>query len=161
MLKKILFGFIFFTLSATGVSAHTLILDVYSDIDDTITIRGKFDTGASAAGALVILESSNTGEVLFEERLPLESEITVEIPDEPYRIILDGGPGHRKTKQGIPPKNGFTVAPEEEKDQTTTGGINVPLIVCLGLGFCLLSLTLFISIKNTNKILKAMSKDPD
>lgn len=160
MLKKILLGFVFSVFLLTYASAHTLILNVYRDVDDTITIEGKFDTGASAAGAIVRLESLNTGKVLYEERLPRESEITIEVPDEPYQIVLDGGPGHSAIKKGIPPENGFSKESAEEKKPaiSETESLNVPFVVSIGLAFCLLFLTIFINIKNTNKILEAISK---
>jgi hypothetical protein len=142
--------------------AHSLILGAYGNDDDTITVEGKYDTGATAQGAQVRLESLNTGTVLFKQRLPLESELTVKIPDEPYRIVLDGGPGHVAVKKGIAPSNGFSVQPNppRQKAQNTNGqgkpGLSPAYLATLGIVFCFLFLTLFICRRNTNKIIRTI-----
>ena len=107
MLKQLLGGLGFLLLFSTCVSAHSLVLNVMTNDDDTVTLIGAFDTGASAAGALIRLESLGTGEILYRRRLPPESELTVDIPQEPYRIVLDGGPGHTAIKEGPPPQKRF------------------------------------------------------
>ena len=142
--------------------AHQLILGVMDNGDDTITVQGEFDTGASAEGALIRLESLNSGVVLFKQRLPRESELTVKIPDEPYRIVLDGGPGHVTTKDGLPPQKGFSVKAEKapKKAEPQTNRVNMPFAVSIGIAFLLLLLTIVIGIHNTNKILKAISRGP-
>jgi hypothetical protein len=160
MRKRILFCFVASLFFLTDAFAHKLILGVYGNGDDTITIEGKYDTGASAAGALVRLESLNSGEVLFRERLPRKSELTVKIPDEPYQVVLDGGPGHLSVKEGIPPASGFSAPLKENPKAKPSGaaGLNRPLAICVGLAFCLLLLTIFIGIHNTNRILAAIDK---
>lgn len=145
--------------------AHSLIVGAYSNDDDTITVEGKYDTGATAQGAQVRLESLNTGKVLFQQRLGLESELTVKIPDEPYRIVLDGGPGHVAVKEGIAPQKGFSVQPKpsEQKAQNTHShgkpDLSSAYFVTLGLVFCFLFLTLFICRQNTNKIIKTIQNN--
>jgi hypothetical protein len=162
MFKKALSAcvLILFFLASQAV-AHQLIIGVMDNGDDTITIKGKFDTGASAEGALVRLESLYSGAVLYEQRLPQESEITLKIPDEPYRIVLDGGPGHVREKDGIPPQKGYLV--KAEKMRKATGPkkdrLNMPFAVSIGTAFFLLLLTIFISIYNTKKIVKAISEE--
>lgn len=142
--------------------AHSLILGVYGNDDGTITVEGRYDTGATAQGAQVRLEALNTGTVLFKQRLGLESELTVKIPEEPYRIVLDGGPGHVAVKAGIAPKNGFSVQsnPPEQKakndDRHGNPGLSRAYLVTLGLVFCFLFLTLFVCRQNTNKIIKTI-----
>ncbi len=154
---------------ATDAFSHSLILGAYGNGDDTITVEGKYDTGATAQGAQVRLESLNTGEVLFKQRLPLESELTITIPEEPYRIVLDGGPGHVAVKQGIAPEKGFSVTPGSTpsgKKQTTASpghgkpGLSRAYLVTLGLVFFFLGLTLFICRQNTNKIIRTISQQP-
>ncbi len=141
--------------------AHKLLVGVMDNGDDTITVQGKFDTGASAEGALVRLEALGSGAVLFRQRLPLESEITVKIPMEPYRIVLDGGPGHITVKEGIVPRKGFTekVAEKNTVSRPKANRTNLPFILSTGMAFFLLLLTLFVSIRNTNKILNAISRE--
>lgn len=81
--------------------AHNLIMNVMDNADNTITVVGEFSTGEDAAGALIRLESLLSGEILYKERLPQESELTITIPKEPYQIVLDGGPGHTIVKKGL------------------------------------------------------------
>nr|WP_319395299.1 hypothetical protein [uncultured Desulfobacter sp.] len=145
--------------------AHSLIVGVYSNDDDTITVEGKYDTGATAQGAQVRLESLGSGKVLFKQRLGLESELTVKMPEEPYRIVLDGGPGHVAIKEGIAPPKGFSVKPKsgQQKTQTArrhgTPNLSPAYFVTLGLVFCFLFLTLFICRQNTNKIIKTIQNN--
>lgn len=150
-------------IGVTNSSAHTLILNSYANPDDTVTIEGKFDTGATATGALVLLESTNTDKELYRQRMPRESELTVKIPKEPYRIVLDGGPGHRTTQAGVPPKGGFSVQPQKGKpaaDQHKNSSWSLPLTVTIGLAFALLFVTLWASSRNTARLLQAVSEKP-
>lgn len=158
-MKKIILSLVFLLFFFTDVFAHKLILTVYGNDDDTITIEGEFDTGASAVGALVRLETLNTGDVLFQKRLPQESELVVKIPEEPYQIVLDGGPGHISVEKGIAPEKGFSIQPDKKKNVnlSKTGSVNFAFVISITGAFCLLFLTLFISMKNTNKILKAIA----
>lgn len=160
-MKKIIIGLILTPLFFTDAFAHKLILSVYGNDDDTITITGEFDTGASAFGALVRLETLGSGDVLFQKRLPEESELTVKIPEEPYQIVLDGGPGHVSIKKGIPPEKGFTTKPKPRQKSrlSKAGNINLAWITSLIVAGCLLLLTIFISIRNTDKILSAISNN--
>ena len=102
-MKKILI-FMFFSMS---LFAHNLIMNVIDNKDNTITVVGEFSTGEDAAGAMIRLESLVNAEVLYKQRLPQESELTINIPKEPYQIVLDGGPGHTIVKEGIAPLEGF------------------------------------------------------
>ena len=160
MFKKILFLIVISGFLLGAADAHNLILNVYRNVDDTVTIEAGYDTGNTAAGAMVRLESLATGEILFEERLPQESEVTLAIPDEPYRIVLDGGPEHTVMEEGIPPEKGFSdMAAEEKKSvEAKAAGVGVPFVILITLAFGLLLLTIFISIRNTNKILEAISQ---
>lgn len=98
-------------------SAHTLVL-LSEDLEDgTILVTGKFSTGQSVSGAKVRLIAKNNRKILFEKRLPDEGEIIIKIPDEPYEIVLDGGPGHKVVKSGIEPSGGFKIS---YKDKTQT-----------------------------------------
>ena len=90
-----------------SIFAHSLLLNVFDNEDNTITVEGIFNTGESASGAYIILENTYTSEVLYKKRLPSSSELTIKIPDVKYKIILDGGPGHQVVKEGIAPINGF------------------------------------------------------
>ncbi|WP_323590820.1 hypothetical protein [Aliarcobacter butzleri] len=108
---------IFLSLSVS-LFAHNLIMNVMDNKDNTITVIGEFSTGEDAAGALVRVESLISGDVLYKERLPEASEVTISIPKEPYQVVLDGGPGHTIVKEGIAPLEGFNEEIKSKIDST-------------------------------------------
>ncbi len=152
-----------FLLLSLNLSAHTLLMDVIDNEDNTITVVGAFSTGEKTVGALVKLESLISGEVLYQKRLPDESELTIEIPKEQYQVVLDGGPGHTVVKEGFPPLEGFTKKTSTETSskklsQNQHGAlISTSVIVLFSIAFILLALTLYFSARNT-KILTAQLK---
>jgi len=152
-----------FLLISLNLSAHTLLMDVIDNEDNTITVVGAFSTGEKTVGALVKLESLISGEVLYQKRLPDESELTIEIPKEQYQVVLDGGPGHTVVKEGFAPLEGFTKKTSTETSskklsQNQHGAlINTSVIVLFSIAFVLLGLTLYFSARNT-KILTAQLK---
>ncbi|NQY20140.1 MAG: hypothetical protein HRT40_02335 [Campylobacteraceae bacterium] len=149
-----------------SINAHSLLLNVFDNEDNTITVEGIFNTGESASGALIQLRYISSEEIIYEKRLSDESELTIKIPKEPYLIILRGGPGHKIVKNGIPPLDGFikksSASKEKNKnkneklnvDLSSSNAVNISIISA----FILLFLTIFISIRNTNKILKEIRK---
>ena len=150
-----------------SINAHSLLLNVFDNEDNTITVEGIFNTGESAAGALIQLTSISSEEIIYEKRLSEESELTIEIPKEPYLIILMGGPGHKITKNGIPPLAGFAKSTSDTKEKNKkkrSDKLNIDLSsstavnISITSAFILLFLTIFISIRNTNKILKEIKK---
>lgn len=160
-MKKI---FIFLTIClSVSLYAHNLIVNVMDNGDNTITARGEFSTGEDAAGAMIRLESLISGNILFKQRLPQESELIINIPKEPYQIVLDGGSGHTIIKEGIAPIEGFN---EElkEKVEDVSSKLSKPenlnndwdLITIFFFTLCLIlfALSIYFSNKNTNKILE-------
>ncbi|AXH13120.1 hypothetical protein [Halarcobacter bivalviorum] len=151
-------------LLSLNLNAHTLIMDIIDNEDNTITVVGAFSTGEKTVGALVKLESLITGEVLYQKRLPKESELTIEIPKEQYQVVLDGGPGHTVVKEGFAPLEGFT----KKTDKTQTSKklsqnqhgalINTSVIVLFSIAFVLLVLTLYFSAKNTKMLTSQLKK---
>ncbi len=157
---------------APSIYAHSLLLNVFDNEDNTITVEGIFNTGESGAGALIQLESIASGVILYEKRLSDDSELTFKIPSEAYKIILDGGPGHKVVKNGIPPKDGFVAQTENvenvpkvkkaNKENKKAGKLSMQtssstaVNVSILLAFILLFATLFISIRNSNAILKEL-----
>lgn len=88
---------------------HSVVLKTIDNGDGTMEIFGGFSTGASAAGAKLKIKSQIDSKILYENRIPSLGTLIVNIPNEPYTIILDSGPGHRVEKSGdILPKEGFT-----------------------------------------------------
>lgn len=173
-MKKILIALsLFCTLSFS----HNLIMEVLNNDDNTLTVVGGYDTGDKAGGAMIRFESLNTGAILYKKRLPYESELTINIPNEPYQIVLDGGPDHVLIQAGISPKEGFTQSKSSQikgmqtiqtasntmttqltqaKNNTNIwGNITIFLFtMCL----ILFSLAIYFSFKNTEKILKEIRK---
>lgn len=153
-------------LNLTNINAHTLLMNVFDNEDDTITIEGQFSNGELAIGAMIRLESLNSGKVLYKKRLPDLSELTVSIPKEEYQIVLDGGPGHQIVKEGIEPLNGFLIKSKNNKEEkielSKERSMNMQwnniTIVLLSIAFILIFLTLYFSSKNTNKILKQIKE---
>ena len=160
---------VFLLVTQMYLFGHSLVLNVFDNEDDTITIEGAFNTGESAAGALVKLEGIDSGEILFKQRLS-DDDLIVKIPQIPYIIILDGGPGHTVEKAGIPPKNGFKEieihtekSKKEKRPSKNTMSISSSFAVTVSIvfAFILLFATIFISIRNTNKLISELKKEKE
>lgn len=157
MFKRIFLGVLIFY---SSVYSHKLLLNVMDNDDNTLTLIGVYDTGQSAANAKIRLEALNSGDILYEARLPDSSEVVVKIPNEPYQIVLDDGVGHMQIKEGIPPKGGFLVKQNKEKKAITKKqGLNLAYILSLSLAICLMCLTMFFSYKNTNKLIEKIKNE--
>ena len=156
-MKKLLFSFLILMTPFT-VFAHSLNLSVINNNNDSITIIGKLDTGARAVGAMVRLVSEISGKKLFEKRLPQEGELTVAIPKEPYQIMLNVGPEHITLKKGIPPRNGFSVKPDKKTRTAKNRNLSVAMLVTVGTAFCLFLTTIYLSSRNTKKIIELISR---
>ena len=158
MYKKIISLFILI-LTPSYLLSHTLLLNVFDNEDNTMTIEGIFNTGQTAPGAQVRLESLVTGKLLYKKRLPDESELTIKIPNEPYQIVLDGGPGHQIIQEGIEPKEGFdTTLTAQSKtvklsQPRNTMGLPIEMIISVVVAFILIFITMILSIFNTRKLL--------
>lgn len=170
-MKKGIICLLIFLLAATLPTialAHSLLLSVLDNEDGTVTVEGTFSTGESAEGAKIIIESLQTGQVLFEKRLPEESELTINIPEEPYQIVLDGGPGHSIIKPGLAPPGGFAkAAMENQTVQAQLATVSItpanpwPVIsrgAAFATAFVLFGLTLYFCHRNTSKLMTAMKK---
>lgn len=141
------------------IYAHTLLLNVFNNEDNTITVEGVFSSGQTAHGAQIRLESLVSGEILYKKRLPEESELIIEIPKESYTVILNGGPGHQIIKDGPAPKDGFmkisvsknvdvtSLKPMDNKEWISERKI---ILFSVIIALLLLIITIIISIKNTN-----------
>lgn len=157
-MKKLI---ILFAICLTGtlVHAHTLLMEVLDNENNTVTVTAEFSTGQNAAGAQIRLESLASGKVLFKQRLPIESELTMDIPKEPYQIVLDGGPGHIIVKEGIPPLEGFleelraNVSEKLSKPESNNQNWSLPTLVFFSLSPLLFILTIYFSARNTRRIL--------
>jgi hypothetical protein len=151
---------------ATFLEAHTLLMNIMNNDDDTFTVRGEFSTGELASGALIKLESLISGNILFQQRLPASSELVIAIPKEPYQVVLDGGPGHSVVKEGIAPLGGF---PADVKAKASTGGKlsqaqngngewDLATVTMFSIAVLLFALTLYFSSRNTQLLLRELKK---
>ena len=161
MYKKVFLLFIVFIPSF--IFAHSLLLEIFDNEDGTMTASGVFSTGEVARGAQIRLESINSGKVLYKKRLPDEGELTIKIPDIAYKVILDGGPGHKITKDGIAPIGGFKKELVEEKSIKTPPKeekISRESIILISMitASLLFLLTIVIGILNTNRLVKELEK---
>ena len=162
MNKKILMTFIFLISLQKAIFAHTLLLNVFDNEDNTITVEGIFNTGELATGAQIRLESLHNGMILYKNRLPDESELTIQIPKEAYQIVLDGGPGHQIVQTGPSPKGGFIKQNKQNKEVKLSKPRegqrpwSLALVVSIALAFTILFITILVSIKNTNLLIKQL-----
>ncbi|WP_418186511.1 hypothetical protein [Aliarcobacter lanthieri] len=161
--------FLVLLLFCSSLFSHSLVMNLYDNNDNTITVIGEFSTGEEATGALVKVESLISGEILFQQRLPKESELTIDIPKEPYQVVLDGGEGHTIVKDGIAPKEGFSkqlsdkekdvVVKITEKKVEKIWGISSGTGVFFGICIVLFILAIYFGFYNTNRILREVRKE--
>ncbi|QKF72505.1 putative membrane protein [Aliarcobacter faecis] len=165
---KKLFKIVLIFLTPLYIFAHELVVNLYDNKDGTMQIEGKFNTGESAAGILVKINTIHSNETIFQQRLT-EDKLVVDIPKIAYKVILvDEEDGDFIEKIGIEPPQGFEKVDlkdtKQEKKQETPNRMGMKLSssmavnVTIILGFILLFATILISIRNTNKILKEIQK---
>ncbi|WP_419768166.1 hypothetical protein [Arcobacter sp.] len=156
---KIYLKIIILILLAINLYAHELDITIKDNKDNTMTIIALFNTGESAAGVLLRLEDKKTKEVLYEKRLPPDNKLTVDIPKFAYLIILDEGDNDLTIKEGIPPKEGFQEQKKVKKQKSrldTQLSTSKAITVSIFIAFLLLFATIFVSMKNTNKLIKEL-----
>lgn len=140
--------------------AHVLLMKVVDNKDDTLTVIGKFSTGEGASGVLLKLRDIESKKIIYQKRLPDESQLTVSIPKEPYEIILDGGTHEKVTKVGIAPSGGFEKKADthnaKQEALSESQPTNQATSTLLALAFLLLGATIGVSIYNTQRLLKGV-----
>lgn len=115
--------------TTTAVWAHTPLLMLEDNEDGTLTVEGGYSTGAGAAGVDLYVKTKMDRTILLQERFPESSILEIEIPNEPYYLVFDGGPGHKVVKDGPPPPDGFTVNEEAvsmKLEKSDASGIAIP-----------------------------------
>ena len=158
--------FLILLIFQSSLFSHSLLLNVFDNEDNTITIEALFSTGEPALGAQIRLESIVDGKVIHKERFSNESELTIKIPTQPYLIILDGGPGHKIIKDGVPPLKGFSkedlksVSNSKKIKGTNSNSISKIKIILITIisSLFLLFLTIFICARNTNRLIIEVRK---
>ncbi|MGI6639334.1 MAG: hypothetical protein ACOX4Z_09920 [Desulfobulbus sp.] len=94
-IKKLGYGTVLvFFLFAGQAWAHTPLCSCYDNGDGTITCEGGFSDGSSASGVKMRVEKQD-GAVLLEGQMNATSEFTFNKPEEDYKVVFDGGEGHR------------------------------------------------------------------
>ncbi len=162
MIKKI-FIFLIAIFAFSSLYAHDeLTLEIIDNKDNTITIVGDEEHNQGLAGALIKVESLISGDILFKDRLPRESKFTIDIPKEPYQVVLDTS-FEIITKVGIAPLEGFKKEhqitadeiikklskeshDEDEWDNLTISFFSICIILFI--------LAIYFSNRNTNRILQ-------
>lgn len=148
MNKRDILIFILLICTQTVLFAHSVVLNIADNEDGTIEIFGGFSTGQSAAGAKLIIKSELDSKILYENRIPQSGILTVKTPKEPYKVLLDSGPGHRIEKSGeIKPLDGF--------DKNST---NKPLNIAYSTSFALCLVFILLSIAFSIKNKKAVKE---
>ena len=80
--------------------AHEPYLLLTANADGTFTAEAGFSDGVSVAGLKLIVRDRGTGEVRSEHTVPASGKLTLPIPPAPYRVVFEGGSGHRISKPG-------------------------------------------------------------
>ncbi|MCG8553044.1 MAG: hypothetical protein MI799_21765 [Desulfobacterales bacterium] len=78
---------------------HTLFMNLTDNEDGTVSVEGMFSTGATAANLPLYLMDKNEKQIL-KIKLDENGEAEFNIPDQPYTVFLDGGPGHTVREDG-------------------------------------------------------------
>ncbi len=87
-------------LLATGPAfGHTLFMNLTDNGDGTVAVEGMFSTGAAAENLPLYLLDTKEKQIL-KIKLDENGEAEFTIPDHPYTVLLDGGPGHTVRKDG-------------------------------------------------------------
>jgi hypothetical protein len=85
----------------SAVLAHKPLLTVEDNGDGTIYVETGFSDGSSGAGHKIILKDQESGDVLSDLTIPEEGYIEeIPIPNVPYTVTFDAGPGHVVVKDG-------------------------------------------------------------
>lgn len=165
-MKRVFFGLLLF---CSSLLSHDLELDIVDNGDNTILIKADLD--GVAVGAVLQLESLITGEVLYKNRFPKDGKLLVDIPKEPYLIVgkETENEDHGTIVKGIEPKEGFSKYLNSKADEVLekitqreihkiwgfTGSTGLFFASCI----ILLILAIYFGIRNTNRILREVSKN--
>ncbi len=156
-MKKVIYFFFFILCCTTAMTAlaHTPVLMLEDNEDGTVTVEGGFSTGAGAEGVMCYVKTIKDGKILLSQQFPESSSITVEIPEEPYLIIFDGGPGHKIVKKGPQPLGGFKVNADAVNlpiEKSDVSGIPVPLPILFVI--VAIAIVLVFAIPKINKMIR-------
>lgn len=166
-MKKIIL--IFLMIFSTLFAHEELSLEIVDNKNNTITIIGDEEHHQGLAGALIKVESLISGDILFKERLPIESKLTIPIPKEPYQVVLDT-PNEILIKVGIAPLEGFKqeqqlkadeVIAKLSKEHHDEDEWNSITILFFSICVLFFILAIYFSRKSANKILEALKQNKE
>ncbi|WP_035242654.1 hypothetical protein [Desulfobacter vibrioformis] len=98
-ISTLLAGFIALLLVTGPSFGHSLFMNLTDNGDGTVAVEGMFSTGATAANLPLYLLDNNEKQIL-KIKLDENGEAEFTIPDQPYTVFLDGGPGHTVREDG-------------------------------------------------------------
>ncbi|MEL3908190.1 MAG: hypothetical protein P1P64_04150 [Treponemataceae bacterium] len=129
--KKVIWltcSFLLFTMKAF---THTPLLIIEDTDEEYVYVKAGFSNGQDAVGMSLLVKSKHDDRVIETHKFPKSSELKVKIPDEPYYLVFDGGPGHKVAKNGPAPEKGFTVHQEAASNKIPGKGIPLVVIIVL------------------------------
>ncbi len=141
MQKKYVYTMLIILFLQTNLFSHSVVLKSIDNLDGTMEVIGELSSGRKLTGAMLRVKSSLNLKVLYENRIPKSGSLIVQIPNEPYTLILDSGSDDIIIQDGeIEPSEGFSTQREAKVTQ-------IAAIVTLGLSllFILLSIGLSFS----------------
>jgi len=97
--STLLAGLIALLLVTGPAFGHTLFMNLTDNEDGTVSVEGMFSTGATAANLPLYLMDENEKQI-SKIKLDENGEAEFIIPDQPYTVFLDGGPGHTVREDG-------------------------------------------------------------
>lgn len=86
-------------LLASSASAHEPYLLLTLE-GDRLAIEAGFSDRSSPEGLPLLVRDRSSGQVLHEYALPASGLLSIPIPAVGYRVVFEGGPGHRVSKPG-------------------------------------------------------------
>lgn len=131
-----------------SVFAHTSLL-IIEDSDETyVYVKAGFSNGQDASEMNLYVKSKFDDRIIESLKFPETSQLKIQIPNEPYYMMFDGGPSHKVAKNGPQPEAGFTVHPEAASKKIPGQGMPLWMIITV------ISAVLVIIILVAPKILK-------
>lgn len=100
--------------------AHEPYLRLTEQADGSVLAEAGFSDNADVAGLKLLVRDRATGATLAEHRLPAGGTMTLKPPAVPYRVVFEGGDGHRVSKVGPEPVSARPPPSEPVADRVAT-----------------------------------------
>ena len=113
------------------IFAHTPLWIIEDSDDQFVYVKAGFSNGQDAAGMPLYVKSKFDNGIIEKLTFPESSQLAIKIPEEPYFLMFDGGPGHKVAKNGPAGENGFTVHPEAAQNKIPGQGMPLWLIILI------------------------------